>query len=72
MSLYHDTRPFGSPPPFDVTPFVTRVSGRRPAWKQHTTLRNARAALAIRRYTHDAEIWLIEDGEWRLIEEKVE
>lgn len=69
MSLTYDQRPMGSPPPFDSMPYVTRIKGRTPTWKQHANLNNANAAVRYwRRYSPGIELWLNVDGTWTLLE----
>lgn len=66
MTSARDTRPAGSPPPFSPSIVVSRVSGRIPEWKAHTSMRQARQAMAYHRaYSQTTEVWEFADGTWR-------
>jgi hypothetical protein len=64
----HDTRLAGSPPPFSPSVVVSRVSGRRPEWKAHTSMRQAHQAMAYHRaYSQTVEVWEHRGGDWNLV-----
>lgn len=74
QTLRWDARPAGSAPPVEPPTYMSRVTGRTPAWKAHATLGQARGALSVRRSIWQTEnvreIWVYTEGAWRLLEAK--
>jgi hypothetical protein len=64
-----DDRPAGSPPDSEPVTVWTRIRGRYPEWKAHTSLRAARAAVTYAHgdgRRHLVELWTWDGSAWHL------
>lgn len=81
-TLNWDARPAGSEPPVERLAYMSRVTGRTPEWRAHSTLKAARCALSVRRFWERTElqgareIWEYSEpcplweGGWALVESR--